>query len=202
MPTMDRVSTIGEEKETRVLIHIRALILNHVLSLHSIAGGVIVTSLRGMVNVVERVEVGSRLVEEMEGETDVLDTIQALGLALHHLVGVLDPHMYSRQATVWWVREAQNEVALILYDIRGILLKDICSGDWKACRTPFCPFTLITPDTSFATSRILIRQGQFVADCVKPGGVGGWAIGPPERPQGRWKGGTGGIEGEDDPSVP
>jgi hypothetical protein len=51
-----------------------------------------------MAGTVEGVEVGSGLVEEVEGEVVVVDIVKVLGLVLH-LVGVLDPLADDRQAT-------------------------------------------------------------------------------------------------------
>ena len=96
----------GEEEETHIPICIQApvlgcalcclcilgLILDHNLAPCGIVGGVILTSLQGMAGTVEGVEVGLGLVEEVEGEADVVDTVQNLGLVVHCLVGVLCPH--------------------------------------------------------------------------------------------------------------
>jgi len=98
---------VEEEGETYAPIHVRAhgralahvrvlcLVLDHGLAPRDIAGDVIPTSLRGMV---EGVEVGSGLVEEVGGELGVVDIVKNLGLVLH-LVGVPDLHADDRQAT-------------------------------------------------------------------------------------------------------
>ena len=106
----DVVATVEEEGETHAPIHVRALgralahvrvlglVLDHGLAPRDIAGDVIPTNLRGMVGTVEGVEVGSGLVEEVEGEAGVVDIVKTLGLVLH-LVGVPDLHADDRQAT-------------------------------------------------------------------------------------------------------
>jgi len=99
---------VGEEEETHVPIHVRAHVLgrarvlglvpDHGLGPHGI-GGAILMSLRGMAGTVEGAEVGSGLVEEVEEEAGVVGIVKPLGLVLHHLAGVLDPHADGRQAT-------------------------------------------------------------------------------------------------------
>ena len=83
----------------RALAHVRVLglVLDHGLAPRDIAGDAILMNPRGMAAMVEGVEVGLELVEEVEGEADVVDIVKALGLVLH-LVGVLDPHADGRQA--------------------------------------------------------------------------------------------------------
>jgi len=79
----------------RALAHVRVLglVLDHGLAPRDIAGDVIPTNLRGMV---EGVEVGLGLVEEVGGELGVVDIVKTLGLVLH-LVGVPDLHADDRQ---------------------------------------------------------------------------------------------------------
>jgi len=96
VPTHVRAPALG-----RALVHVRVLglVLDHGLAPRGIAGGAILTSLRGMAGTVEGVEVGLERVEEVEGEADVADIVKNLSLVLHHLAGVLDPHADGRRAT-------------------------------------------------------------------------------------------------------
>lgn len=106
---MDVTATVGEQGEVCAPFHARAPVLGralgrvHVLGLdhglgpHVIAGDAILTSLQGMVGTVEGVGAGLVLVEEVEGEGDVVDTVEPLGLVLR-LVGV-GPHVDDHQAT-------------------------------------------------------------------------------------------------------
>jgi len=100
---------VEEEEEFHVLIHVRAPVLGRALAHvrvlglglgpRGMLGGAILMSPRGMAGTVEGVEVGLGLVEEVEGEADVVDIVNTPGLVLHHLVGVLDPRADDRQAT-------------------------------------------------------------------------------------------------------
>lgn len=106
---MDAVATVGEEGETRVTIRVRApspalahvpvlgLVLDHGLVPRDTAGDAIPTSLRGTAGMVEGVEVGLELVEEVEG-VGVADIVKTLGLVLFP-VGALDLHADGRRAT-------------------------------------------------------------------------------------------------------
>ena len=80
-------------------IRVLGLVLDHDLAPHGIAEGAILTSLRGMAGTVEGAEVGLGLVEEVEGEVDVADTVRSRGLVLHCLAGVLCPRADGRRAT-------------------------------------------------------------------------------------------------------
>jgi hypothetical protein len=97
---MDVQGMVGEEMRVpiraRVLDRAHALGLAHDPDPRGTAGGVTLTSLRGMAGMVEGAEVGS---EEVEGEVDVVDIVRRLGLVLHHPVGVLGFHADGRQAT-------------------------------------------------------------------------------------------------------
>jgi len=102
---MGVAATVGEEEEMHVPIHVLGrvrvlgLVLDRGLGPHGIVGGAILTSLRGMAGTVEGEEVGLGLVEEVGGEAGVVAIVKPLGLVLHYLAEVLDPHADGRQAT-------------------------------------------------------------------------------------------------------
>jgi len=99
--------TVEEGRETHAPIHVRApvrgrvrvlgLVHDHGLGPHDIAGGAILTSLRGMGGMAEGAEVGLGLVRGVEGEADVVGIVKPPGLVLH-LAGVLDLHADGRRA--------------------------------------------------------------------------------------------------------
>ena len=79
-------------------VRVLCLVRDHGLGLRGIAGGVILTSLRGMEGTAEEVEVGLGLVGEVGGEVDGVGIAKHPGL-VHHLAGVPDPHAGGRRAT-------------------------------------------------------------------------------------------------------
>lgn len=116
---------IAEGEEMLVLIHVRVHVLGRVrvlgpvlgrglgLGLHGITGGVILTSLLGMV---EGAEVGSGPVGGVE-EVRVLDIVKALGLVLHHVAGLLGLHADGHRVTsVEGTGDAERGRLRILYD--------------------------------------------------------------------------------------
>jgi len=92
----------------RVRTHVRAHVLGrvrvlglvpaHVLVLHGIPGGAILTSLPGLEGTVGGVEVGLGP-EGVEEEVGAVDSVKLLGLVLHHVAGALGLCGDGRQAT-------------------------------------------------------------------------------------------------------
>lgn len=109
----DVAAVVEEEEEMHVLFHVHALVLgralahvrvlglvpDHGLAPRGILEGAILMNLRGMGGTVEGPEVGLGLVGEVGGEPAVVDIVKSLGLVLHYLAGVLDPHADGRRAT-------------------------------------------------------------------------------------------------------